>query len=730
MHGDGRGSASTTGPVCRVPRGSGRRRSPDRRSPEGHRGPDTATVIGSAYREARIREMRAAAHLKAARYEREAAARYALAGRTEEKIAALLGAMRDWGWELLVDRRWPGGRSANIDMVAIGPGGVLVIDVKAWAEPALRHGRLYRGDAPADDEVDTLLRMTGTVEDLVAEHGLVPQEIVPVVILAGRRDPAASAGRVVVVGEHQAVLWASRRPTRIPAERVEQLTASLARALPPYDDPVPADVPLPLVDPVPPRPREPDGQLDLVDLGALERALLDAALAGTVEDWMTFLHPGQLALVRRKWTGPARIRGPAGTGKTVVALHRTAYLAATRPGPILVTAYVRTLPIVLADAYRQLSPETAARVHFLGLHGVATGLLARRNLPRRVLSREVDRAWSQVWSRLGARSCLPALVPDPGYWRQEIDSVIKGRGLREFPEYAGVDRPGRHTRLREEHRAAVWDLYAAYQQRLTDQQLLDFNDVLAAALHEVEQRPIEPAYQAVVVDEVNDLNLLGLRLVRALAPRDGDGLLLVGDGRQAVYPGGARLRDAGIDVTGRAAVLRVNYRNTAQILTAAGRLVPSVRTGDPDDPADDSDASTVVREGPPAVEVRCADQDALDAALLDELLATARRRSGHAGSAVLCQQRRDVRRYHGLLRDHGLPVQLLEEYAGGGTDAITVGTYKRAKGLDLPAVFLPGLRRPAPPTGPAATERAELEARELHVAATRARDELWLGYLG
>ena len=394
------------------------------------------------------------------------------------------------------------------------------------------------------------------------------------------------------------------------------------------------------------------------------------------------------------------------------------------------TSYVRTLPPVLAALYRRLSPETADRVEFANLHRVAGDLLDRRNLPRRVLRREVERAWSLAWSKQGARTCLPGLVADPGYWRQEIDSVIKGRGLREFPEYAGVDRPGRRTRLREEHKAAVWDLYGDYQRRLQDEGLLDFNDVLAAAVHDLDRQRSDAGYQAVVVDEVNDLNLLGLRLVRALAPPDGDGLLLVGDGRKAVYPGGARLRDAGIDVTGRAAVLRTNYRNTAEILAAAGRLVPSVASGDPDDPAD-GDSAPAVRHGPVPVEVRCADLRDLDTALLRDVRAAAARRFGYAGLAVLGRHLRAVRRYSTLLGAAGLPVLLLDDYDGRSSDAIKVGTYKRAKGLDLPAVFLPGLRSAVPaPTEPAALERAELADRELHVAATRARDELWLGYLG
>lgn len=140
-------------------------------------------------------------------------------------------------------------------------------------------------------------------------------------------------------------------------------------------------------------------------------------------------------------------------------------------------------------------------------------------------------------------------------------------------------------------------------------------------------------------------------------------------------------------------VLRVNYRNTSEIVTAAGTLVPTVLNGDPDDPATDGDVAAVVRHGRPAVEVRCADVRDLDAALLRDLAETARRRSGHAGSAVLCRQLRDVGRYAELLRRHGLPVQSLEEYAGDGTEAIKVGTYKRARGG--PAGRLPAGTAPA-----------------------------------
>src|SRR5690606_35662564 len=83
-----------------------------------------------------------------------------------------------------------------------------------------------------------------------------------------------------------------------------------------------------------------------------------------------------------------------------------------------------------------------------------------------------------------------------------------------------------------------------------------------------------PTYRAAIIDEAQDLTLVGLQLVRALVNGpDGtdrpDGLQIVGDGAQRIYPGGFTLRQAGIEVRGRTAVLRMNYRNTREIMGAA-----------------------------------------------------------------------------------------------------------------------------------------------------------------
>jgi hypothetical protein len=604
-----------------------------------------------------------------------------------------------------------------------------VVDVKAWAEPRVAAGRLYRGQAPADDEVDKLLRITAIVEEVTSSHGLAPHLLMPLLVVAGRNEPAVRLGRITLIGEHRVDSWVAAQPPRIPDDRVDELCDALARALPAYDDDVPTVVNTRLPEPVLPRDPVQPQQVALIDVDELTGRLLAAALASPIEQWMTFLHPNQIALARRSWGGPARIRGPAGTGKTVAALHRVAYLTGTRPGRVLVTGFVKTLPQVLGNLYRQISADSADRVDFIGLNAWASRFLDSRGIVSRVDSPQVERAWRAAWNNADDR--LLDLRPDEPYWRQEVDHVIKARGLREFPDYTRVERLGRKLPLQQVHKAAVWNLYADYQHRLVDAGTLDHNDVLSLAVDELSRHPIEPGYVAVVVDEVDDLNLLGLRLVRALSGDGADSLLLLGDSRQAIYPGGARLHDAGIDVTGRAVVLRDNYRNTAAVLRAAALLAPTVRSVDPDD----HDATAVVtrEEGRAARWYTGRSLLAHNELLVADLRETARRRGGHAGIAVLCDTRYHVDRYLGLLSEHDIPATPLTRYDGQPVDAVKVGTYKRAKGLDFAAVFMP---RIPPPIDllryddPVLAERMERRDRELYVAATRARDELWLGCLG
>jgi AAA domain/UvrD-like helicase C-terminal domain/Nuclease-related domain len=683
------------------------------------------------------------ARLRIAEYERHLCderarlRRHQIASRTEKQVAARLSGMSVWGWHLLPDRHWSSRDTRpNVDMLLVGPGGVLVVDVKAWRELRIENGILYRGDEDASDEVDTLLRITGLVEDALAPLALAPVQVEPVLVLAGRRLDATRIGRPVVLGEMDVVNWANRRGRRLTVDEVTTVVATLEDAFPPYE--VTSEPPAAVVVPEPVLPRQPtreDEQLELLHVADLEDSLIEFELAKPIEQWMTFLHPDQHAIVRRAANGPSRVRGAAGTGKTVVGLHRAAYLATTRPGRLLFVSYVRTLPTVLSSQYARLSPHTAGRVEFVGIHAWAYRFLRERGVRVNLDGSRARQLFNRTWASVGRYSALAGLPLHPDYWHDEVVAVVKGRGLTRYQDYAGLQRFGRRTPLRAEHRAAVWDLYQAYDVALRQAGVHDFSDLLAMALTEVRARPLDDPYIAVLVDEVQDLTCVGLQLMHALGGDGPEGLHLIGDGQQSVYPGGYRLAEAGIDVRGRSAVLRTNYRNAAEVAATAATLV----AGDDFDDLESTEQGTrdvsITRSGGETVRVDATDLASHDAALIAALRdATSDGTTTLGDCAVLALTTSLARSYRRVLTDAGLTVVDLEEYDGQISDRVKVGTVKRSKGLEFKQVFLPRLSDEPPrqrmgEMDSAYVERAALWRRELFVGMTRARDLLWLGYL-
>jgi hypothetical protein len=336
-------------------------------------------------------------------------------GRGEQAVVRVLVGM-DAAWHVLADRRWPGTRRANIDVLLVGPGGVFVIDVKTWrAEVRVERGRLWRGEADASDHVRKLLDQTSAVEGVLAGVGLAPTEVVPLLVLAGRRDVRAQLDRVVLLGEKDLIRELVRWGVRLPPDRVEQLIATLDRDCPPMPS-VAAGAP------------GPPAEDALVSREELWQAMQEAAAREPIEAWMTWLHPLQAKQVSREFSGPSRIRGGAGTGKTVLALHRANYLA-SRGRRVLFTSFVRTLPAVHEALFARLAPARHDQVTFLPVHALASRWLRENPHRGRLDAKEASACFDQAWASAGEGSSLPGLVRDKKYWGDEISVVIKGRGL-------------------------------------------------------------------------------------------------------------------------------------------------------------------------------------------------------------------------------------------------------------------------------------------------------------
>lgn len=667
--------------------------------------------------------------------EEQAAAQRALAGRmtvaneTELRTSQLLSRLTPFGYVQLTDRRWPGSKAANVDLVLVGPSGVYVVDTKCWADVSIARGRIFRGQADVTDELDGLQQLADLTRTELAELGLAPAEVVTLVVLAGLRGVLEDLGSVQVVGEHDLLRFVAGRGERLRDHQVDLVLSRCLTLFPAMGAP---DVPRPRPEPVPvAAPIQPT----LIDDTDLKQAFLEAAMAKPIEDWMTFLHPEQAKHVRRTFSGPARVRGAAGTGKTVVGLHRAAYLARTRPGRVLYTSYVRTLPDVLREYYARLAPTTTDKVDFVGIHRFAGDLLRSRGYTPRPDARAKERAYRYAWAEVGKPGALKKVPQEWTYWRDEIDSVIKGRGLIRFDEYARLNRVGRRFPLTVEQREQVWMLYIAYQQQLSALGVHDFNDVLIKAEEELRRAPHPAGYDVVVVDEVQDLTCVAVRMLHHLVGDRPDGLLLIGDGQQSVYPGGFTLSEAGVDVRGRSTVLRHNYRNTAEILETAQQVVAGDAFSDLDDLEEAGQRDVVVvRNGPVPVRVDACDLASHDQALLSALgSARAKVGVGLGDIAILAATSKLLDHYASVLARHGIAYVHLDKYDGKPSERVKLGTFHRAKGLEFKHVLLPQLSDEVRSRRGESTadrrDRRELERRQLFVGMTRARDGLWLGYL-
>ncbi len=478
----------------------------------------------------------------------------------------------------------------------------------------------------------------------------------------------------------------------------------------------------------------------------LSGAEIDRLVAAPIEDWMIFLHPDQRALVDRSFNGPARVRGSAGTGKTVVALHRAAALAnqlekspVESSLPILFTTFVKHLPPVFENLYRRLPAAPAAGVEFINVHKLAGRVCRGAGLPPKIDTAIANSTFAKARAevvRPGTPLAKARLTHR--YLREEVTAVIKGRGVDTVDEYLAMERTGRRTPFTAAMRRQAWELRENWDRRLASVGVSDFLDVVRQA-RDVARCAPAPMYSAAVIDESQDLSLVGLQLIRALVNGPGgdraNGLFLVGDGAQKIYAGGFTLAQAGIDIRGNSAVLRVNYRNTRPIIETAMACTGSETVDDLGDEYDRGDAAAMaLRDGSSPVLVTAGDlqqQIAFVATEIKKLVAL--REVGPGDIAVCAAVNQTVKKAIAQLKSEGVACQNMDQFVGRPNERVKIGTFHRAKGLEFKVVFILDISEGSFPSRQLGFQSDEeyvdqrsLQISQLFVAMTRARDRLFV----
>ncbi|MET4581972.1 hypothetical protein ABIE21_001462 [Conyzicola nivalis] len=660
--------------------------------------------------------------------------RFAAAAHSERRLAHTLEALEERGYTLLADRRWPKSRRAQVDFIVAGPGGVFIVDAKAWRDVYIAAGAVFRDQADVTDEFASIADLADWTRTSLAEIGLAPGEVHALAVFTNKRNvKSADLYGVTLLSETDAVIRISSAGARLSPGRLGAVVDALEALFPVYRTDTPFEFDLSFVEPAMPEDL-PDlapelAEIDRLTAEEIESALVEGVMALPIEDWMAFLHPTQAKLVNRSFSGPSRIRGAAGTGKTVVGLHRAAYLARSNQGKVLVTAFVRTLPAVLESLLERLAPDASDRVEFRGIYGFASDVLKSRGIPFDLQPEAAQRIFHALWSQHGG--ALSELDPSADYWRDEINAVIKGRGIRTLDQYSALARTGRRRRLTVEQRRHVWRFYVAYEQARKEAQIYDFPDVILHAAASLRTKPLE-GYSAVIIDEAQDLTCMMVRMLHSLVGNRPDGLNLIGDGQQTIYPGGFTLGEANVSIAGRGVVMTTNYRNTSEIVEFAASLVTGDEFVDIEGAMSLADATgEILRHGPPPQITRFDSATLHDQSLVKHVLAVRATGTGYGDVGVLALANWQAAHMVKTLNAAGIPTIELTKYDGRSVDAVKVGTVHRAKGLEFKQVLMArtprALLEPAPTGENASSERRELDRRALYVAMTRARDGLWVG---
>lgn len=459
---------------------------------------------------------------------------------------------------------------------------------------------------------------------------------------------------------------------------------------------------------------------------------LARALEFPWDKWTIFLHPEQRLWVEKDQTGPTRVSGSAGTGKTIVALHRAAFLAKRYPNArVLLATYSEPLANALSTRLRRLissEPRLGERIDVGSIPAVGQRLYRSLLGTLKLASREIV---AQT-VRESAAEVPPVKFSFP-FLVSEWEDVVDAWQLIEWSSYRDVGRLGRKTRLKEDQRRALWSIFERVQSKLTVAGLsteAGMFSKLASAIEKLDH----PPYDLAVVDESQDISISQLKFFAALGGKRPNGLFFAGDLGQRIFQPPFSWIALGVDIRGRSRTLRVNYRTSHQIRTQADRLLDA-EILDPDGNIEGRGETISVFNGaPPTIETFRKEDD--------EIKAVAAWLSQHMKEslalhemAIFVRSEAQLPRALAAVQLANLQHRVLDERVETVSGFVSLGTMHVSKGLEFRAVAVMACDDEVIPLQSrieSVSEEADLkdaydtERQLLYVACTRARDHLFV----
>ena len=462
----------------------------------------------------------------------------------------------------------------------------------------------------------------------------------------------------------------------------------------------------------------------------LDVADLEHALEYPAERWAVFLHPAQRHVVEANYDGPARVSGPAGTGKTIVAIHRAVFLARANPDSrVLLTTISDALAQVLRIRLKRLirsRPRLAERVEVDSIDAVGERLYGAQFGPPRIASRR--RVWLLLEEAAEKSETSEFSVR---FLLSEWENTVDAWQLDTWEGYRDVRRLGRKTRLPLKQRSTLWSIFERVKAKLQNQGLVTRADMLSLLARKLKDRR-NPPFDFAIVDEAQDVSVAQLRFLAALGGQWPNGLFFAGDLGQRIFQTPFSWRALGVDVRGRCRTLKLNYRTSHQIRMQADRLLgPEI--ADVDGDIEDRRGAVSAFNGEPPEVARFESED-------EEIEAVAawlqERRDEDVGAqeiGVFVRSSKELDRARAVVKAAGFPFRVLDESLETADNCVSISTMHLAKGLEFRAVavmacddeVIPFQERIESVADDADLQEVyDTERHLLYVACTRAREHL------
>lgn len=452
-----------------------------------------------------------------------------------------------------------------------------------------------------------------------------------------------------------------------------------------------------------------------------------------------------------KASGPTLVKGGPGTGKSTIALYRVRSLlqqllankaesGVNNEPQILFTTYTNALVRSSEQLLEQLLGDDAPYVRVDTADKIVYDILHEQGQAKQIATHhEILRALRQAIAetplegnrlqQAAQRQTLERMGHE--YLLQEITGVIVARQLKSLAAYQATSRSGRKMRLNNSQRTLIWHIYERWHALMETSGRETWQERRAKAEQLVAFTEYFHRFDAVVIDEAQDLDACVLRLLIQLCKAP-NRLFVTADANQSIYGSGFSWSDVHQDLKfqGRTSILHINYRSTYQIGEAAQSYL--IYHGTQSILDDEGGEYQYIHDGP-LPDVRSIATREHEAQLLATFFkqAIVHFRLTIGSCAVLCPGEGSGKGIAAALQQQGIQATYM---AGRELNlkqpGVKVITLKSSKGLEFPIVALAGFVGSSYPNTQYNTseeERDEVlsqERRNMFVGMTRAMRSL------